>query len=427
MQEIPDISIMLLLSFAFFGCVWLDCRRKQPPGMLTWFMAGVVFSYVFPYAVLKLSGQGFYYSPESPFESSAGFFILAVACLLVYAGAQTAKAVFGDKSPPCPPRQKSAAPRRVVAGFIAAYALIVGAVSVWALLKTRAALTNADALRASVYSKIQLFTLDGALALLPLCLPVLFANRYARTRKKRYFALLTAGFIVALPVAFVTGERTNVILTILLPAAEFCRCRKKIRYAAVPVLAAVLFTALFSLLFKGAYTAGSTMLCGVLKTDVDMNWTLWAAADNAGLFVNKMAPFNGFGYLNTLMAFLPRSLFPFKGLSSGEWFTAFWQHRTFSVTAGYPVSFLNWGFKFGWVTELILNFGFFGIAFSFFYGFVIGLFDRIAQSRGLTYPFLAYLCFSVSFLTSFTIVSLMTIPILAAVYLSGLTRQKNFH
>lgn len=427
MQEFLNFALIFILVSAFSASLAFDVKSRRPPGLFTWFLAGVVFSYAFSYTALKLSGIGFYAPPENPADSSAGFLLLLVSCLLVFAGYRAARSMAQREIPTHLPRKETAFRRRPLAraivALLAVYTAAAASVSLYAMLKYRSAVTNSDTLRSVVYTKIQWITLDGALTLLPVCLLVMLINRYACTKRKRYLALFAGCLLMALPVALVTGERTNVILTILLPMVEYCRCKKKIRYAALPALIAAVFTGLYTLFFKNVYASGGAMAAGVLKKDIDMNWTLWTVFDNAGPAGCRIAPFNGFGYLNSLLAFVPRSVLPLKGLSSSAWFTAFMQHASFAETGGYAVSFLNWGYKFGWVTELILNFGFLGVAFSIIYGFLIGLFENIMQDHAMAYPFFAYLCFSVSFLTSFTLTSLLTVPILAAVLLNGVSAQ----
>lgn len=77
------------------------------------------------------------------------------------------------------------------------------------------------------------------------------------------------------------------------------------------------------------------------------------------------------GYIYSALFYVPRSIAPFKGRSTADYFT--------SYIASEPLEGIAWGFAFGAIEEIILNTGFLGfLPGIIIYGLCLGSLDKLS-------------------------------------------------
>ncbi|MEL6495749.1 MAG: hypothetical protein AAFQ41_11605, partial [Cyanobacteria bacterium J06623_7] len=87
--------------------------------------------------------------------------------------------------------------------------------------------------------------------------------------------------------------------------------------------------------------------------------------------VHEIVPYPLAGYVYDIFYYVPRSIAPFKGWATADYFTSY-----ITLT---PIDRLSWGFAFGAVEEVIINTGYWCfIPGLIVYGLIMGLLDRLS-------------------------------------------------
>jgi hypothetical protein len=146
------------------------------------------------------------------------------------------------------------------------------------------------------------------------------------------------------------GERTNALLPCMIVAVFYKRM--SVRGIAIAFLVGAAAAAFLLPSFKAEQSDNQDGL-DLIETTVDGDFSrsqvLADVVDRSPMIGTRTLPYPGSGYLYSLFFFVPRSLVPFKGNSTGIEYTA-------AVTST-PSSVLGWGLGVGAIEEIILNFG----------------------------------------------------------------------
>lgn len=152
----------------------------------------------------------------------------------------------------------------------------------------------------------------------------------------------------------VLGERTGVLLPFLIVGLFYGRA--SLKRIVVSGLVLLIFAALVLPLFKWQ-SAGATSVEEVLSSafsgDVARGPILEKSVDLAGATTSRILPYWGSGYVYVLFYYVPRSIAPFKGTSTGTWFTA--------AALDSKDDEIGWSLGVGCIEELLLNFGWLGL------------------------------------------------------------------
>lgn len=179
------------------------------------------------------------------------------------------------------------------------------------------------------------------------------------------------------------GQRTNFLLPILIIAIfstnKISFFRMFIVFAILLVMSSVLLP-----LFKWQYSGENSIyaigdfLKDTIFNDIYRLYILAETLKMSPLIGSSIMPYPGSGYIYSLLFYTPRRIFYFKGESTARYFT--------SYIANLDIKETTWVFGVGFIEELILNFGvapaFIGIIF---YGYIIGLLERLSQKLHSTY------------------------------------------
>ncbi|MVO99205.1 oligosaccharide repeat unit polymerase [Paenibacillus lutrae] len=258
---------------------------------------------------------------------------------------------------------------------------------------------------------------------------------YRAAKYKENYKLATIWMIVALMTTFIRGERTDLVFIALFPFLAWYFYKKTAKPIIVGIVVISIILSIYSANFKVTHINndegyGQTAI-KMIEDDFDRNWVTWAAIDNASLTKSELLPYRGSGYVYTLLGYVPRSIAPFKGYNSPQWFTL-----NISPQMGYTlygvsdVSELDWGYAFGFQVESILNFGFIGlVVVSFFVGVALRFLQNLLVRFEVLYPIIAIMALQFSALTSFTLMTIH-LPILVTaliIYMSSDRKETSTH
>ncbi len=171
----------------------------------------------------------------------------------------------------------------------------------------------------------------------------------SRTKRGALFVvwLIVSGILSTLAL----GERTNTLMPLVIVILFGLAPRLKV---IVPVVAVLIVAAALSLpLFKSGYAAGekspTDLLMLTLYNDFSRSGTLATSVELAQPIGTGILPYPGAGYVYSLLFFIPRSIVPWKGQATANWFTG-------QVSGSVPAE-MDWAYGIGAAEELLLNFG----------------------------------------------------------------------
>lgn len=169
------------------------------------------------------------------------------------------------------------------------------------------------------------------------------------------------------------GQRTNVLVPILVffLFRNKITLRKFILFSSITIIVASLLLPLFKWQHETGVPAGE-LIAATISTDVSRASLLTTVVEaTATARVHQIVPYPLAGYVYDLFYYIPRSLAPYKGWATADYFTSF---ITFT-----PIDQLSWGFAFGAIEEVIINTGYWCfIPGLVIYGLILGLLDRIS-------------------------------------------------
>lgn len=194
----------------------------------------------------------------------------------------------------------------------------------------------------------------------------------ALTRKGMVFSvfLISASILSTITV----GQRTNILLPILMVLLF----RKKITFTKLATffMVGLIVSSALLPIFKWQYASENhsiiELVAETIQTDLSRGPVLTSALERTQILGTRIFPYPMAGFVYILLFYVPRSIAPFKGWSTAQYFT--------SDVIGARVEATDWGFGVGAIEELLLNIGFLGCIFGLIgYGMCMGLLDRLSS------------------------------------------------
>ena len=204
----------------------------------------------------------------------------------------------------------------------------------------------------------------------------LLAFYVAQANSRTWFGLAVCVGLALATVASTApiGQRTTILLPFLV--IVFFRLKLSLPRLVLTAMVGVLCAALLLSVFKWQYStteAGvAERIAQTVADDFSRDGVLATTLGATDLIGTRMLSYPMSGYAYCVLFFVPRSLAPFKGYPTAQYFT--------SYVVGSSVEATDWGFGVGAIEEILLNGGFLlFIPIMLMYGLVMGLFDRLAR------------------------------------------------
>ncbi|HDR3900847.1 TPA: O-antigen polysaccharide polymerase Wzy [Bacillus cereus] len=414
MLHILDWFLFLWISI-FVSCrISFLVRKKKVFNMLDWAAIGVFLFYILPYFLGRFGMFDFKYNPNDDLILFKGILIILIflllTCIGYYSSERSIQLVCNNFS------KVSINMRVIKIGILISVAIIMFLVIKMLAQIGLSNITNNYILRQQL-SKFGFFVI---FLQLPLGLSAYSWAKFIQRKSTKVLFLALTFTICAAVIAFIRGQRTDLILIFLIPLIALYAYRKSIKPLVIGVLFSMIFAIVYAINFKSSYLIGGVDsfkegIFSFFRGDIDRNWTLWLAIENTGFASTEILPFYGSGYIYTLFAYIPRSIATFKGYSAESWFTFLLSSQVGDNAGVVDISQLSWGYAFGGIVEGIVNFGVVGVIFvGYFYGVLIRLLNEISKGGIHLYAVAAIICIDLAGYGAFTIL-VVQLPILITV------------
>lgn len=237
-----------------------------------------------------------------------------------------------------------------------------------------------------------------------LALIVVTFNEYLLTKEGLKKFIIAS--ILGLPFFIIQGQRSALITPLILIVLLYYKRKGKFNFFVLAALSISVFVLVwYTLYYKVGLWSNepSDLLLQFVGRDFDTLWTLFYALDGS-LRSKSILPYFGQGYVNALLAFLPRSICPMKGYRGSLWFTEYVAQIEGLPLGAASIADMNWSFKISFITEAVLNFNIVGaLCVLCVYGVVLSIFDSVARRLPVLYAPLCLLAFSFWWSDLFTI------------------------
>ncbi|WP_026485636.1 O-antigen polymerase [Caldanaerobius polysaccharolyticus] len=424
-MEIVFIYLSIGMIF-FFSLLYIikNVFSIKRLNFFSWYLLGIIISFVFPYFYLSIKNEDFSYFPKDWSTIVFGFLILLGSIILTYIGYVSGRSIKKIKNNYT--NNKHHLFLYFISKLFQCYAIFIFVYSFELLIQNRSLIKNNMLLREIIFSKIDVITLHGVLVLLPMAVSIYYLYIYIHEKNKSALYYFIFYFILSLNPAFITGERTALIKVLLLSLLVIYERYPRSKYLIYSFSFIVLILYLYSS-FKVTLLNSKNLFLDIIKKDFDMNWSLWYIIENTNLFYSKIISFPGSGYLYTFLVFLPRNIAPFKGYSSTMQFTYYYGIQNNIPLGASTIGQLNWQYKFGVMPEALINFGYLGvITISILLGIILWYMEVVYNKYKITYGIFAYISLAFTFLPFFTIITLsLPIAIEEIIMIKGLKYKKN--
>ena len=209
-----------------------------------------------------------------------------------------------------------------------------------------------------------------------LYLPLHFLAFYVIQRDSRSLW----GNITCMALAFATvlstlaiGQRTTILLPFLVLA--LFRFRMTLPRLTIAVVILVVSAATLLTFFKFAYAQSqldtADLLAETLSNDLARAPVMRTVLEVSEPVGTEVLPYSMAGYVYSALFFVPRSLAPFKGVSTAHYYTGY--------VAGTDPEETYWGLGVGMIEELLLNVGILLVVPGLLlYGVLMGCLDRLS-------------------------------------------------
>jgi len=192
----------------------------------------------------------------------------------------------------------------------------------------------------------------------------------SRTGRAAFYSIAILSVCASIPV----GQRTLVLLPLVI-VFMFSNGLSLKRALLVPAIA-VVFAVLLLPVFKWQFGEGDLSLgqkvASSIQSDTSRARALSYTLSRAEVAGSYLMPYPMAGYVYSLAFFVPRSIAPWKGYSTAQFFTA-------DVVGG-EVAPITWGLGLGAMEEILVNAGaLFVVPGLFAYGLLMGLMDRLSE------------------------------------------------
>lgn len=206
--------------------------------------------------------------------------------------------------------------------------------------------------------------------------PTYFLGFYARLKDAK--AKLGLSFSIGLAIAsimstFAIGQRNTILvpLLILVLFRGKISVQKLLIFVTVAIIAASAMLPIFKWQYSASDLSIGDLVVETIHSDFSRSGVLTTALENTEAVGTKILPYPLAGYVYALLYYVPRSLVPFKGFSTAQYFT--------SHIVRTPVDDTNWGFGVGVIEEILLNAGWLWcIPGLILYGLCMGQLDKLS-------------------------------------------------
>lgn len=189
----------------------------------------------------------------------------------------------------------------------------------------------------------------------------------------RLFALFLAVIAV-----WIHGKRTAVaFLMLILIFVNFFERRLKLSSVLLSFAVAVIGGYFYIGYAKGYEKSPLEYLRGDLSRDYTLRHAIYYSSWKG----SEVVPYRGAGYVFDAAFFVPRQLWPGKPWPSPVYFT----NHVFNWTQS---PYMGWGFGFGFIEELIINFGYVGLLGCILIGWISRRLDDFIYTRSSYYALL---------------------------------------
>lgn len=210
-----------------------------------------------------------------------------------------------------------------------------------------------------------------------LALPMHFLGFYVRTSdaKTKTGLLFSLGLVLASILStFAIGQRTNILLPILILVLfrNKITLKKIVIFLSIAVIIASALLPVFKWQYSSSDSGIGELVAETINGDFSRSSVLTTTLEMAEPIGTKILPYPMAGYVYCLLFYVPRSIVPFKGWSTSQYFT--------SDVARTPVEDTSWQLGIGAIEELLLNVGFWWcIPGLLVYGMCMGALDRLSM------------------------------------------------
>jgi hypothetical protein len=368
------LFVLLLISHgAALIPFWAACRRKQFPRVCDFATLSVIVYYDLALS-LQMAGAEYespYFSPlisASIDDFASGLLLVSVSPWLLQFGTSIVEGRNSSRLLIDQAVLSELKPQRTLLFYLSAVALLIPttaygysqlqAGSIWAV-------------RAKIGEELGILIV---LLYIPLHYLAFFVrHRDSRTLRGRIFLIFLIGCSVISTLGI--GQRTNVLLPFLVLILFYFRIRPQTFLVGIPLL--IVCSAVLLTTFKWQYMKQTHVVELVQETingDFARDPILYSAMEQSNVIGAKIFPYSMYGYVYTATFLIPRQLAPFKGVSTGQFFTG--------TLVGTKPEETNWGFGVGAIEEIILNGGFIAfVPLMVTYGAAMGLLDRLSRKQ----------------------------------------------
>ncbi len=194
-------------------------------------------------------------------------------------------------------------------------------------------------------------------------------QRDSRTWKGTILCLALA--VATVLSTIVIGQRTTILLPFLVLA--LFRFKMTVTRLAAALAILVVSAAILLSFFKFAYAQSDIgtpeLLTETLSNDLARAPVLRTVLEQSEPWGTRIVPYPMSGYVYSALFFVPRSIVPFKGVSTAHYYTAY--------VAGTEPEETYWGLGIGMIEELMLNAGILLVVPGLIvYGLAMGILDR---------------------------------------------------
>jgi hypothetical protein len=209
-----------------------------------------------------------------------------------------------------------------------------------------------------------------------LYLPLHFLAFYVSQRDSRTWrgTLVSLALVPAAVLAtIVIGERTIVLLPFLVLALFRLRMTvtRLVIATVILVAAAGILLSIFKFNYSQTDLGASDLVSQTLSNDIARAPVLRTVLEQSQPIGTQMLPYPMAGYVYSALFFMPRSLVPFKGVSTAHFYTGY--------VAGTDPEETDWGLGIGMIEELMLNGGVLLVLPGLLvYGVAMGFLDRLS-------------------------------------------------
>jgi hypothetical protein len=202
----------------------------------------------------------------------------------------------------------------------------------------------------------------------------LLAFYVAQANSRTWRGLLVAAGLALATVASTApiGQRTTVLLPFLV--IVFFRLKLSVTRIVLTAVLGVVGAALLLSSFKWQYTGSTStgeLLAQTVADDFSRDGVLARTLGATELIGTKVLAYPMSGYAYCALFFVPRSLVPFKGYPTAQYFTAY--------VVGLAAETTDWGFGVGAIEEILLNGGLLlFVPLMLVYGLIMGILDRLS-------------------------------------------------